>query len=145
MVVRLPPSDLTTDAKSLEMHHEDVDDALPGDDVGFNDGAVTNPKRGFVVSYSKYESAKEDSSSRTMTANSSIGTHRDLVRSSGRSDCWRSMEMLLCEDYCNQALKIALKVENFPEYSPLGRFSGRNMRYPVVVGVIKPVKKKYLI
>ncbi|BBN04194.1 hypothetical protein MPTK1_3g02550 [Marchantia polymorpha subsp. ruderalis] len=55
------------------------------------------------------------------------------------------MEMLHCEDACNQALKIALKVENFPEYSPLGRFAGRDMRYQVAVGVIKPVEKKDLI
>lgn len=36
MVVRFPPSGLTIDGKSLQMHHEAFDEALPGDEVGFN-------------------------------------------------------------------------------------------------------------
>merc|ERR1711897_85835 len=36
MVVTFGPLGITTEVKSVEMHHEVVDEALPGDNVGFN-------------------------------------------------------------------------------------------------------------
>merc|ERR1719508_622162 len=36
MVVTFAPVNLTTEVKSVEMHHESVAEALPGDNVGFN-------------------------------------------------------------------------------------------------------------
>ena len=35
-VVTFAPVQLTTEVKSVEMHHETLTEALPGDNVGFN-------------------------------------------------------------------------------------------------------------
>ena len=36
MVVTFAPQGITTEVKSVEMHHEQIEEALPGDNVGFN-------------------------------------------------------------------------------------------------------------
>merc|ERR1711981_1213633 len=36
MVVTFAPNGLTTEVKSVEMHHESLPEAIPGDNVGFN-------------------------------------------------------------------------------------------------------------
>merc|ERR1712215_301946 len=36
MVVTFSPAQVTTEVKSVEMHHETLDEAVPGDNVGFN-------------------------------------------------------------------------------------------------------------
>ncbi|CAI8601026.1 unnamed protein product [Vicia faba] len=61
MVVTFVPSGLSTEVKSVEMHHEALTEALPGDNVGFNvkNVAVKDLKRGFVASNSKDDPAKE--------------------------------------------------------------------------------------
>lgn len=47
--------------KSVEMHHESLPEAGPGDNVGFNvkNVSVKELKRGFVASDSKNDPAKE--------------------------------------------------------------------------------------
>merc|ERR1712043_148912 len=49
------------EVKSVEMHHESLPEAVPGDNVGFNikNVAVKEIKRGFVASDSKSDPAKE--------------------------------------------------------------------------------------
>ena len=61
MVVIFAPSGLTTEVKSVEMHHESLPEAGPGDNVGFNvkNVSVQELKRGFVASDSKNDPAKE--------------------------------------------------------------------------------------
>lgn len=61
MVVVFAPSGLTTEVKSVEMHHESLPEAAPGDNVGFNvkNVSVKELKRGFVASDSKNDPAKE--------------------------------------------------------------------------------------
>lgn len=61
MVVTFAPSGLTTEVKSVEMHHESLPEAAPGDNVGFNvkNVSVKELKRGFVCSDSKNDPAKE--------------------------------------------------------------------------------------
>lgn len=61
MVVVFAPSGLTTEVKSVEMHHESLPEAFPGDNVGFNvkNVSVKELKRGFVASDSKNDPAKE--------------------------------------------------------------------------------------
>ncbi|KAJ8535539.1 hypothetical protein K7X08_023259 [Anisodus acutangulus] len=60
MVVTFGPTGLTTEVKSVEMHHEALQKALPGDNVGFNvkNVAVKDLKRGFVASNSKDDPSK---------------------------------------------------------------------------------------
>ena len=55
------PAGVTTEVKSVEMHHEALPEAQPGDNVGFNvkNVSVKELKRGFVCSDSKNDPAKE--------------------------------------------------------------------------------------
>merc|ERR1719481_1880394 len=52
---------VTTEVKSVEMHHESLPEAVPGDNVGFNvkNVSVKDIKRGNVCSDSKNDPAKE--------------------------------------------------------------------------------------
>merc|ERR1712010_249359 len=61
MVVTFAPMNITTEVKSVEMHHEQVDQATPGDNVGFNvkNLSVKDIRRGFVASNSKNDSAAD--------------------------------------------------------------------------------------
>ena len=63
MVVTFAPSGISTEVKSVEMHHESLPEALPGDNVGFNvkNVSVKELKRGYVASDSKNDPAKESS------------------------------------------------------------------------------------
>lgn len=55
MVVTFAPANLTTEVKSVEMHHEALQEAVPGDNVGFNikNVSVKELKRGYVAGDSK--------------------------------------------------------------------------------------------
>merc|ERR1719154_232284 len=59
MVVTFAPIQLTTEVKSVEMHHESLPEATPGDNVGFNikNVSVKDIKRGYVASDSKNKPA----------------------------------------------------------------------------------------
>merc|ERR1712106_1063061 len=59
MVVTFAPNQLCTEVKSVEMHHESLPEATPGDNVGFNikDVSVKDIKRGYVASDSKNKPA----------------------------------------------------------------------------------------
>ena len=59
MIVTFAPSQLTTEVKSVEMHHESLAEAVPGDNVGFNikNVSVKDIKRGNVASDSKNKPA----------------------------------------------------------------------------------------
>merc|ERR1712147_400262 len=61
MLVCFGPVGTTTEGKSVEMHHEKVDEASPGDNVGFNvkNLSVKDIKRGYVCSNSKDDPAKD--------------------------------------------------------------------------------------
>merc|ERR1712098_1021020 len=52
MVVTFAPNMLNTEVKSVEMHHESLPEAVPGDNVGFNikNVSVKDIKRGYVAS-----------------------------------------------------------------------------------------------
>ena len=60
MVVTFAPANLTTEVKSVEMHHESLSEALPGDNVGFNvkNVSVKEIKRGNVAGDSKNDPPK---------------------------------------------------------------------------------------
>merc|ERR1711973_478273 len=59
MVVTFAPVNVTTEVKSVEMHHESLPEAVPGDNVGFNvkNVSVKDIKRGYVASDSKNKPA----------------------------------------------------------------------------------------
>merc|ERR1711990_833243 len=60
IVVTFAPSNVTTEVKSVEMHHESLPEAVPGDNVGFNvkNVSVKDIRRGYVASDSKNDPAK---------------------------------------------------------------------------------------
>ncbi|GJQ75727.1 hypothetical protein Trydic_g17799 [Trypoxylus dichotomus] len=55
MVVVFAPANITTEVKSVEMHHEALQEAVPGDKVGFNvkNVSVKELRRGYVAGDSK--------------------------------------------------------------------------------------------
>jgi translation elongation factor EF-1alpha len=61
MTVLFAPTGVTTECKSIEMHHETLQEAIPGDNVGFNVKglSVKDIKRGFVCSNAKEDPAQD--------------------------------------------------------------------------------------
>jgi len=168
MVVTFAPAQLSTEVKSVEMHHESLPEAVPGDNVGFNvkNVSVKDLRRGYVASDSKNDPAKGAAS---FYAQVIIMNHPGQI-SAGYSpvlDCHtahvackfselnqkmdrRSGKVLeenpkfvKSGDACMTTLipTKPLCVETFSEYPPLGRFAVRDMRQTVAVGVIKAVTK----
>jgi len=171
MVVQFAPSGLTAEVKSVEMHHESLAEAAPGDNVGFNvkNVSVKELRRGFVASDSKRDPAIAVDS---FEAQVIVLNHPGQV-SNGYSpvlDCHtahvackfanikqkmdrRSGKVLeeapkfvKSGDACMVDLEPSkpMCVESFQEYPPLGRFAVRDMRQTVAVGVIKSVVRKDL-
>merc|ERR1712154_155762 len=59
IVAMFAPAGITAEIKSVEMHHESLPQATPGDNVGFNvkNVAVKDLRRGYVASDSKNKPA----------------------------------------------------------------------------------------
>jgi elongation factor 1-alpha len=64
MKVIFAPTGVTSEVKSIEMHHEALSEAIPGDNVGFNvkNVSVKELSRGNVCSDEKNDPAKETES-----------------------------------------------------------------------------------
>jgi len=169
MNVLFAPVGLTTEVKSVEMHHESMPEAIPGDNVGFNvkNVSVKDVRRGFVCSDSKNDPAQEAES---FVAQVIILNHPGQIHAGYTPvlDCHTAhiackfAEILTKVDRrTGKELEAAPKnvksgdaamvrlvpskqmcVETFAEYPPLGRFAVRDMRQTVAVGVIKEVSKK---
>merc|ERR1711973_518485 len=73
MVCTFAPSNITTEVKSVEMHHEQLKEAVPGDNVGFNikNVSVKDIRRGHVCGDSKSDppSNCEDFSAQVIVLN----------------------------------------------------------------------------
>merc|ERR1711975_66208 len=61
MTVVFAPTGKTTEVKSVEMHHTAIEEAVPGDNVGFNvkNVSIKDIRRGNVTGDSKNDPAKE--------------------------------------------------------------------------------------
>merc|ERR1711878_161199 len=155
MVITFAPNMLTTEVKSVEMHHESLPEAVPGDNVGFNikNVSVKDIKRGYVASDSKNKPASGVSD---FTAQVIVLNHPGQV-SNGYSpvlDCHtahiagKSVEDNPKFIKSGDAAIVLLTpskpmcVEPFTDYPPLGRFAVRDMRQTVAVGVIKATTPK---
>ena len=168
-VVTFAPAGLTTEVKSIEMHHESLPEAAPGDNVGFNvkNLSVKDIKRGFVCGSAKNDPPKGCES---FTAQVIVLNHPGQIMNGYAPvlDCHTSH--IACK-FAELESKIDRRsgkemekepksvksgdaaivrmvpqkpmcVETFVEYPPLGRFAVRDMRQTVAVGVIKGVVKK---
>jgi len=169
MIVTFGPVGLTTEVKSVEMHHESLAEAVPGDNVGFNckNVSVKDLKRGYVASNSADDPAK---GTETFTAQVIIMSHPGQIQNGYTPvlDCHtshiatkfknidekmdrrtgKSLEenpkFVKNGDACMVTLEPTkpMVIESFADYPPLGRFAVRDMRQTVAVGVVKSVTKK---
>ena len=169
MVVTFAPIGLTTEVKSVEMHHESLAEAVPGDNVGFNckNVSVKDIKRGYVASNSADDPAK---GCETFSAQVIIMSHPGQIQNGYTPvlDCHTSHiatkfknidekmdrrtgktleenpKFVKNGDACMVTMEPTkpMVVESFADYAPLGRFAVRDMRQTVAVGVIKSVIKK---
>jgi len=169
MVVTFAPSNLTTEVKSVEMHHESLPEAVPGDNVGFNvkNVSVKELKRGFVCGDSKDHPPRETGE---FEAQVIVLNHPGQIQNgySPVLDCHtahiacrfkeikekidrrsgKKLEDLPKFVKSGDAAIVDLVpqkpmcVESFTDFPPLGRFAVRDMRQTVAVGVIKAVKPK---
>ncbi|KAI5952937.1 hypothetical protein CANMA_005038, partial [Candida margitis] len=168
MVVTFAPAGVTTEVKSVEMHHEQLTEGVPGDNVGFNvkNVSVKEIRRGNVCGDSKNDPPKGCDS---FNAQVIVLNHPGQI-SAGYSpvlDCHtahiackfdtliekidrRTGKKLEEEPKFIKSGDAAIVkmvptkpmcVEAFTDYPPLGRFAVRDMRQTVAVGVIKSVEK----
>lgn len=169
MVVSFAPCGIVTECKTVEMHHTNLEEAIPGDNVGFNIKGVSvkDLRRGYVVGDSKNDPPKEAIS---FNAQVIVLNHPNKIMAGYTPvlDCHTShiackFDKLLQKidrrtgkeieaepkDIKNQEACIvqmvpqkSMIVETFATYAPLGRFAVRDMKQTVAVGVIKLVDKK---
>jgi elongation factor 1-alpha len=168
MVCTFAPAAVTTEVKSVEMHHETLSEGVPGDNVGFNvkNVSVKDIRRGNVASDSKNDPAKE---AKTFDAQVIVLNHPGEIQKGYTPvlDCHtahiacrfnelkekidrrsgKKIEDNPSKVKSGDAAIVELKpskpmcVEPFQTYAPLGRFAVRDMRQTVAVGVIKSVDK----
>jgi elongation factor 1-alpha len=169
MNVTFGPMGTSTDVKSVEMHHESVTEAIPGDNVGFNvkNLSVQDIKRGFVASDTKREPAMD---TEYFKAQVIVMNHPGQIMNGYAPvlDCHTTHIACKFTEIENKmdkrtgtiteefpkSLKSGdagivkmtpskpMVVEAFAAFPPLGRFAVRDMKQTVAVGVIKETEKK---
>jgi len=169
MVVTFAPTGVTTEVKSVEMHHEALEEAGPGDNVGFNvkNVSVKDIRRGNVAGNSKEDPPLEatDFTAQVIVLNHPSSISRgyapvldchtahiackftELVKKIDRrsgAELEADPKNIKSGDAAIVVLvpQKPMCVESFSEYPPLGRFAVRDMRQTVAVGVVKGVTKK---
>ncbi len=169
MSVTFAPVGVTTEVKSVEMHHQSIPEAIPGDNVGFNVKglSVKDIKRGYVCGDTKNDPPKEVE---TFLAQVIIMNHPGQIENGYTPvlDCHTAHIACKFAEIQSKidrrtgkateeepkfiktgdSAMILLKptkpmcVETFTDYPPLGRFAVRDMKQTVAVGVIKETIKK---
>ncbi|KAJ5409824.1 translation elongation factor EF-1 alpha [Penicillium crustosum] len=168
MIVTFAPANVTTEVKSVEMHHQQLKAGNPGDNVGFNvkNVSVKEVRRGNVASDSKNDPAAACDS---FNAQVIVLNHPGQVGAgyapvldchTAHIACKFSELLEKIDRRTGKATETSPKfiksgdaaivkmvpskpmcVEAFTDYPPLGRFAVRDMRQTVAVGVIKSVEK----
>merc|ERR1712078_94249 len=168
MVVTFAPANITTEVKSVEMHHESIPEATPGDNVGFNvkNVSVKDIRRGNVAGDSKNDPPK---GTKTFHAQVIVLNHPGEIKNgySPVLDCHTAhiaCKFQEIKEKCDRRSCKKLEdnpkfvksgdaamvdmvpskpmcVESFADYPPLGRFAVRDMKQTVAVGVIKSTEK----
>jgi len=169
MTICFGPLGTTTECKSVEMHHESVAEAIPGDNVGFNVKglSVQDIKRGYVASDNKNVPAMD---TEYFKAQVIVMNHPGKIMNGYAPvlDChtchiackFQEIESKMdkrtgkvTEEFpkhiqsgdaaiVKMVASKPMVVEAFAEFPPLGRFAVRDMKQTVAVGVIKETVKK---
>merc|ERR1712109_263265 len=155
MVITFAPNNLTTEVKSVEMHHESLPEAVPGDNVGFNvkNVSVKDIKRGYVASDSKNNPA---GAAQIFTGYSPVldchtahiackfqEIQEKVDRRTGKATETNPKSIKSGDAAIVQLIPSKpMCVEAFSDFPPLGRFAVRDMRQTVAVGVIKSTTAK---
>merc|ERR1712111_290619 len=169
VVCTFAPVQLTTEVKSVEMHHESLPEAVPGDNVGFNvkNVSVKDIKRGYVASDSKNKPAfaAKDFTAQVIVLNhpgqicngyspvldchtAHIACKFNEIKEKVGRRTGKAVETNPKSIKSGDAAIVELIpskpmcVEAFSDFPPLGRFAVRDMRQTVAVGVIKTVTPK---
>jgi elongation factor 1-alpha len=169
MLVTFAPANVSSEVKSVEMHHEMLEQAVPGDNVGFNvkNLSIKDIKRGMVAGDAKVDPPQGVAS---FEAQVIVLDHPNRIMAGYTPvlDChtahiackFNALLSLMdkrtgkkVEDNpkflkSGQAGMVEMMpskplcVESYAEYPPLGRFAVRDMRKTVAVGVIKSVLRQ---
>jgi len=169
MTVQFAPVGVTTEVKSVEMHHETLESASPGDNVGFNvkNVSVKDIKRGNVAGDVKNDPPLGVASFEAQvivldhpnqimagyqpvldchTAHIACKFNRLLTKIDKRTGQKKEDDpKALVKQEAAIVEMVPSKpmcVEPFSMYPPLGRFAVRDMRKTVAVGVIKSTDRK---
>ncbi|CAF1036394.1 unnamed protein product [Adineta steineri] len=168
MIVQFSPSNIIAKVQSIQMHHNSLDEARPGDTIGFHvkDVSLKKLHRGFICSDAQHEPAQQAAS---FNAQIIVFNHPIEIRQgytpvlychAAHIRC-RFVELLEKIDRrTNKTIETSPKciksgetaiikivplepicVETYYNYPTLGRFVIRNMRQTVAVGIIKEVEK----
>jgi len=161
MVVTFAPANVTTEVKSVEMHHEQLVEGLPGDNVGFNvkNVSVKEVRRGNVCGDSKNDPPKgaDSFNAQVIVLNhpGQVGAGyapvldchtahiackfaellEKIDRRTGKS-IENNPKFIKSGDAAivKMVPSKPMCVEAFSDYPPLGRFAVRDMRQTVAVG-----------
>lgn len=169
MVLCFAPLNIVTECKSVEMHHESLQEAEPGDNVGFNvkNLSVKDLRRGFVASDSKNDPAQDTENflAQVIVLNhpgqiqkgyapvldchtAHIACKFDEIESKIDRRSGKVIEETPKFIKSGEAALVRMVpqkpmcVEAFNQYPPLGRFAVRDMKQTVAVGVIKETSRK---
>jgi len=168
MSVTFSPAQITSEVKSVEMHHEQLEKAEPGDNVGFNVKiSVKDIRRGMVAGDAKNDPPQQSNS---FEAQVIVLDHPNIIMAGYTPvlDChtahiacrFHELKTLInkrtgqVEEQNPKGVKSGqaaivdmiptkpMCVESYQKYAPLGRFAVRDMRKTVAVGIIKTVQRK---
>ncbi len=161
------PSNKVGDVKKIEMHHQEIEEAIPGDNIGFNVKGIDKKdiKRGDVIGHPD----NPPTVAKEFTAQIIVLNHPTAVtvgytpvfhihtaqfpgriieivdkkdsktgQSLGKADFIKTGEAAIVRV---QPLKPVV-IEKFQEFAPLGRFAVRDMNSTVAAGVVLEVVKK---
>lgn len=167
--ITFAPGALVADCKTVEMHHTQLEQAEPGDNIGFNVKGISvkDVRRGHVVGVTKDNPPKEAES---YNAQVIVLNHPNKIQAGYTPVCDCHTSHIACKfdtliekiDRRSGAVLEAepkelkngeaaivkmvpqkgMVVEVFSEFPPLGRFAVRDMKRTVAVGVVKEVTRK---
>jgi len=169
MLIAFTPGKQQAECKTVEMHHEVLPEAGPGDNVGFNVKGIDTKdiKRGHVASDAKNKPCSEVTDFLAQVVilnhpNQICAGYTPVVDCHTAHIACKFAELRQKIDKRSgkvteenpkfvkngEAAMISLIpqkpmcVENYKEYAPLGRFAVRDMKQTVAVGIIKEITKK---